>query len=263
MFSTKGYHIEKQPENISGGYLLEIELSDRYGLEASGFITSRMQAVVFNSPKYASYEQVSYIANRYQDFEDAVFSENGYSPYTGAHFSEYIDMDSFARKYLLEELTKNLDSAFTSQFFYKPDDSVSTKFYAGPAWDYDKSIAASGITDKGIDLHEPSGLYAATQTKDSDIWYALYNQKEFRSIAIQIYQDELEPLAGEIARRRIEKYIESMMNSAMNNAIRWQCFAEEVTLEAKELKYREKTAELSDFLIARLDFLNQEWGVQE
>lgn len=263
LFSTKGYRIEKQPENISGGYLLEIELSDRYGLEASGFITSRMQAVVFNSPKYASYEQVSYIANRYQDFEDAVFSEDGYSPYTGAHFSEYIDMDSFARKYLLEELTKNLDSAFTSQFFYKPDDSVSTKFYAGPTWDYDKSIAASGITDKGIDLHESSGLYAATQTKDSDIWYALYNQKEFRSHAIQIYQDELEPLAREIARRRIEKYTESMMNSAMNNAIRWQCFAEEVTLEDKELKYREKTAELRDFLIARLDFLNQEWGVQE
>lgn len=260
LFSTKGYRIEKQPENISGGYLLEIELSDRYGLEASGFITSRMQAVVFNSPKYASYEQVSYIANRYQDFEDAVFSEDGYSPYTGAYFSEYIDMDSFARKYLLEELTKNLDSAFTSQFFYKPDDSVSTKFFAGPAWDYDKSIAASGITDKGIDLHEPKGLYAATQTKDSDIWYALYNQKEFRTLAVQIYRDKLEPLAREIARSSIEKYTEYMLDSAMNNAIRWQVFAEEVTLEDKELKYREKTAELRDFLIARLDFLNQEWG---
>ena len=71
LFSTKGYRIEKQPEDISGGYLLEIEVSDRYGLEASGFMTSRMQPVVFSSPKYASYEQVSYIANRYQDMEYA------------------------------------------------------------------------------------------------------------------------------------------------------------------------------------------------
>ena len=263
LFSTKGYRIEKQPEDISGGYLLEIEMSDRYGLEASGFMTSRMQPVVFTSPKYASYEQVSYIANRYQDLEDAIFSEEGYSPYTGIHFSEYIDMDSFARKYLLEELTKNLDSAFTSQFFYKPNDSVSTKFFAGPAWDYDKAIAASGVTDDGIDLHDPNGLYAATQTKDSDIWYALYNQEEFRTLAIQIYQEELEPLARGMAGSRIEEYTEYMLDSTMNNAIRWQVFGEEATLEGKELKYREKTAELEDFLNARLDFLNQEWSVQE
>lgn len=263
LFSTKGYRIEKQPEDISGGYLLEIEMSDRYGLEASGFMTSRMQPVVFSSPKYASYEQVSYIANRYQDLEDAIFSEDGYSPYTGVHFSEYIDMDSFARKYLLEELTKNLDAAFTSQFFYKPDDSVSTKFIAGPAWDYDKSIAASGITDEGIDLHDPNGFYVATQTKDSDIWYALYNQEEFRTYVIQIYHKELEPLAREIAEKRIDVYTEYMLDSAINNAIRWQVFGEEATLEAKELKYREKTAELEGFLNARLDFLNQEWSVQE
>ena len=263
LFSTKGYRIEKQPEDISGGYLLEIEVSDRYGLEASGFMTSRMQPVVFSSPKYASYEQVSYIANRYQDMEDAIFSEDGYSPYTGVHFSEYIDMDSFSRKYLLEELTKNLDSAFTSQFFYKPDDSVSTKFIAGPAWDYDKSIAASGITDKGIDLHDPNGLYAATQTKDSDIWYALYNQEEFRTYVIEIYHKELEPLAREIAKSRIDEYTEYMLDSAINNAIRWQVFVEEATPEGKELKYREKTTELRDFISARLDFLNQEWSVQK
>lgn len=172
-------------------------------------------------------------------------------------------MDSFARKYLLEELTKNLDSAFTSQFFYKPNDSISTKFFAGPAWDYDKAIAASGVTDDGIDLHDPNGLYAATQTKDSDIWYALYNQEEFRTLAIQIYQEELEPLARGMAGSRIEEYTEYMLDSTMNNAIRWQVFGEEATLEGKELKYREKTAELEDFLNARLDFLNQEWSVQE
>lgn len=263
LFSTKGYRIEQQPTDITGGYLLEIEMSDRYGLEASGFLTSRKQPVVFTSPKYASFEQVSYIANRYQDFEDAVFSEDGYSSYTGAHFTDYIDMDSFARKYLLEELTKNLDSAFTSQFFYKPNDSVSTKFFAGPAWDYDKAIAASGVTEAGIDLHDPMGLYAATQTKDSDIWYALYNQEEFRKYAISIYHEELEEEARKIAENRIETYSEYILDSAMNNALRWQVFGEEATVEGKAYMYKEKVMELKDFLNRRLDFLNQEWSVQE
>lgn len=263
LFSTKGYRIEQQPEDITGGYLLEIEMSDRYGLEASGFITSRMQPVVFSSPKYASYEQVSYIANRYQDFEDAVFSEDGYSPYTGTYFADYIDMDSFARKYLLEELTKNLDSAFTSQYFYKPVDSVSTKFFAGPAWDYDKAIAASGITENGIDLHDPNGLYAATQTKDSDIWYGLYGQDEFRELVIKIYKEEFETKVRTIAKDRVQTYAERIMDSAMNNAIRWQVFSEASTVGGKAVMYKEKVAELSDFLNKRLDFLNQEWSVQE
>lgn len=263
LFSTKGYRIENQPQDITGGYLLEIETSDRYGLEASGFITSRMQPVVFTSPKYASYEQVSYIANRYQDFEDAIFSEDGYSPYTGTYFADYIDMDSFARKYLVEELTKNLDSAFTSQFFYKPADSVSTKFFAGPAWDYDKAIAGSGVTEAGIDLHDPNGFYASTQTKDSDIWYALYRQEEFRELVIEIYKEEFEPMVRNIAQNRVDLYAEYMMDSAMNNAIRWQVFVEETTVEGKERLYQEKVAELSDFMNLRLDFLNQEWSVQE
>ena len=108
-----------------------------------------------------------------------------------------------------------------------------------------------------------NGLYAATQTKDSDIWYALYNQEEFRTYVIRIYQDELEPVAREMAENRIEEYTEYMLNSSMNNAIRWQVFAEEATLEGKELNYREKTTELKDFINARLDFLNQEWSVQK
>lgn len=187
LFSTKGYHIEKEPEDISGGYLLELETSDRYGLEASGFLTSRMQPVVFASPKYASYNQVSYIAGLYQDFEDAVFSADGSNPYTGKMYYEYIDVDSFARKYLLEELVKNLDASFTSQYIYKYDDSISSKFYAGPCWDYDKSIAASGITEDGINLNDPKGLYAAVQEKESDIWYALYQHKDFRKTVAAIF----------------------------------------------------------------------------
>ena len=194
LFSTKGYHIEKEPEDISGGYLLELETSDRYGLEASGFLTSRMQPVVFASPKYASYNQVSYIAGLYQDFEDAVFSADGSSPYTGKMYYEYIDVDSFARKYLLEELVKNLDASFTSQYIYKYDDSISSKFYAGPCWDYDKSIAASGITEDGINLNDPKGLYAAVQEKESDIWYALYQHKDFRKTVAAIFFKELEPV---------------------------------------------------------------------
>ncbi len=45
-FSTKGCQLDKEPEDLSGGYLLELELNDRYELEVSGFLTDRLQYVV-------------------------------------------------------------------------------------------------------------------------------------------------------------------------------------------------------------------------
>jgi hypothetical protein len=259
LFSTKGYLVEKEPEDLTGGYLMEIETSDRYGLEASGFLTSRMQAVVFESPKYASHAQVAYVSGLYQDFEDAVFSSDGFSPYTGAHYSDYIDVDSFARKYLVEELVKNLDASYTSQFFYKYPDSVSDKFYAGPCWDYDKSIAASGITNDGIDLHDPVGFYAAVQEKDSDLWYALYQQEDFRRIVADIFFHELEPQMRREAERLIEGYSKEIDASNDCNMLRWNTFPQTEGLAAKRTMHEGKVAELVTFLDKRLDFLGQEW----
>lgn len=259
LFSTKGYHIEKEPEDISGGYLLELETSDRYGLEASGFLTSRMQPVVFASPKYASYNQVSYIAGLYQDFEDAVFSADGSSPYTGKMYYEYIDVDSFARKYLLEELVKNLDASFTSQYIYKYDDSISSKFYAGPCWDYDKSIAASGITEDGINLNDPKGLYAAVQEKESDIWYALYQHKDFRKTVAAIFFKELEPHLKNNYEKIFFEHSKNIRSSNDCNMIRWNTFPQAATIAEKRILYNTKVLELADFIDKRLDFLKSEW----
>ena len=259
LFSTKGYHIEKEPEDISGGYLLELETSDRYGLEASGFLTSRMQPVVFASPKYASYNQVSYIAGLYQDFEDAVFSADGSNPYTGKMYYEYIDVDSFARKYLLEELVKNLDASFTSQYIYKYDDSISSKFYAGPCWDYDKSIAASGITEDGINLNDPKGLYAAVQEKESDIWYALYQHKDFKKTVAAIFVKELEPHLKNNCEKIFFEYSKNIRSSNDCNMIRWNTFPQAATIDEKRILYNTKVLELADFIDKRLDFLKSEW----
>ena len=112
-------------------------------------------------------------------------------------------------------------------------------------------------------MHDPNGLYAATQTKDSDIWYGLYQQVEFREYVIKIYKEELEAKVRLIAKDRVAAYADMVMDSAMNNAIRWQVFSEASTIEEKMVMYKEKVAELSVFLNNRLDFLNQEWSVQK
>lgn len=260
LFSRKWWKIPNEPADYTGGYLLEIELSDRYGLEPSGFITSRMQAVVVNSPKYATLNQIGYIADIYQDFEDAVFSETGYNKKTGKYFYEYIDIDSFAIKYMVEELVKNLDASYTSCFLYKPE--YDTKIYAGPVWDYDMAINVGATTNEGIDLEEPEGLYVAYSKKDSDLWYALYKQQYFKKHIDTLCNNRFEETTRKFIETKIDANTKLIMNSGVMNSIRWDKIEGENPEEIKEI-FIEVNNELKDFLYKRLQWLIKEWEYNE
>ena len=64
-----------------------------------------------------------------------------------ADLNDYIDVDSLAKVYLINELGKNWDSGAGSFFFvYKPDQNGKYKFFASPVWDYDNSLGnANGV----------------------------------------------------------------------------------------------------------------------
>ncbi len=79
----------------------------------------------------------------------------------------YIDIESLAQVYLINELGKNWDAGAGSFFFvYKPDEDGKYKFYASPVWDYDNSLGnAQGVKGDldwlGIDdYEEPTGWFA-------------------------------------------------------------------------------------------------------
>ena len=81
--------------------------------------------------------------------------------------NDYIDIESLAQVYLINELGKNWDAGAGSFFFvYKPDENGNYKFYASPVWDYDNSLGnAQGVEgdlrNLGInDYEEPTGWFA-------------------------------------------------------------------------------------------------------
>jgi len=260
LFSRKWWKIPNEPEDYTGGYLMEIEMLDRYGLEASGFITSRMQGVVVHNPKYASLNQIGYIADLYQDFEDALFAEDGLNENTGKYFYEYINMDSFAKKYMLEEVIKNLDASATSCFLYKPE--YDTKMYAGPAWDYDGSIDINRIAGNGVDLKDPKGLYVASKERDSDIWWALYQQEYFQKHVDKVFEGGFKDTVSEFVETFIDENADFILDSAMMNTIRWS-IAEEEGYDATVEEFYNKNAGLKEFLQIRLEWLDEEWNYEE
>ena len=83
----------------------------------------------------AGYEEVkAYVKEKFDAFYNSVKGKTS-DP------TEYADVESLAKIYLINELGKNWDSGVSSLFFvYKQDSSGKYKFYGSPVWDYDNSL---------------------------------------------------------------------------------------------------------------------------
>ena len=178
------------PKDLSGGYLLEMDFRDRALAEKSWFSTTAGCYLVSKSPEYLPQEAMDSISEFYQAFEDAVMN-GGTHPETGKDYTEYVDLDSLAKCFLMLELSQDGDAFWSSTYFYKPADE--DKLYAGPLWDFD-SAYGSYYKD-----------YAVTDVVAGEtvLGKALQNIPSFREALRTQYQDlyplveSAQDLAGE------------------------------------------------------------------
>ena len=127
------YH---QPSDFNEyNYLLEFELYDRYKNEASWFVSPRTgQAVVVKYPEFATKDEMEWIISEFEAAESAIYADDT------DDIKAAVDVDSFAKMYLLQELSINLDSCATS--YYIHNDLTSGKLVSSPVWDYDWAFGA-------------------------------------------------------------------------------------------------------------------------
>ncbi len=245
---------EVEEPDITGGYLFERELSDRYEEEVSGFVTDQGDAYALQSPKYATENQVNYIADRMQEFQDAVEEEDGVNRETGKHYTEYIDMESFVKKYLVEEVSRNYDGGVTSSFFYKPDDSVSTKIFAGPVWDYDVAFGNCNLDEI---VSNPEGLSKLNDhVYGTDIFARLYEKEDFYRQVTAVYKEKVLPYLNRLLEGEIDTLSQEIRQSVRLDSIRYEDlenryqYYESYDNNVRYLKY---------FIEKRRDFLNEVW----
>ena len=100
----------------------------------------------------------NYIRDKLTKIDAVLFSDNYQDPQTG--WQQYMDMDSFVDWYIINELAKNVDSAFlTSCFMHLKRDG---KLKMGPIWDFDLGFGNYGDSS----YNETSGFYIKDVT-----WY--------------------------------------------------------------------------------------------
>lgn len=248
---SKGCLIPDNPRDITGGYLIEQEHAERYEKEVSGFSTEQGNNFVIKSPEYASREQAEYIRGFVQEITDAITAEDGRNPYTGRSLEEYIDIDSFAKNYIIQEITKNMDMNLTSQFFYKPR-GIESLLYAGPVWDFDYTFGMADTEVWNTALNDPEDLLAE-QMYDSVqpgfTFGSLYQREIFYKNVVWIYRNEFRNRLQYLLDSGIDEYAARIKKSSAMNHVRWEV----------EEEYLTTVDNIKKFLEKRLEFLDSVW----
>lgn len=258
--SKKGWYLDTLPNDITGGYLVEREFEDRYKTEyadnPSSFITSGQEHFIVKSPAYCSKEQIDYIYDCFNDAETAILSENGYHNESNKKYTEYIDLDSFVKKYLVEEVSKNYDAGVSSSFFYKDSDTVNEKIYAGPGWDYDMTFG-NYLDWMEYFSENPEGISRLSIHDFSTSWFdTLYDKEEFNVLLKDYYIKKVSPYLDNLLEEGLLKYQNELQDSAAMDYARWQQqYQDNPYFISREKSFEE----LSDFIQKRKNFLDSVW----
>ena len=222
------YQVENNPEDITGGYLFTIEKYARLrDYTVPGFRTRKDLSVQIKEPTCPSREQTEYLGGLVNEMHQAVIAEDGINRETGKYYTEYIDIDSFALKYLAEEWCKNYDFIGGSQYLYKDSDERDPLIYAGPAWDYDLSFG--NMVDRG---HSAKGDYMTSLSRrTSNLYWLLSRHPDFMERVREAWAGRFYPAAAVLLGEReagkdcvirpLEEYIERIRDSAGMNYYRW------------------------------------------
>lgn len=262
--TVKARKITVNPKDITGGYLIEREYSQRFEYEYpeidSAFITDSKEHFVVKSPRYCSVEQIEYIRRYVNEAEEAILSPDGKNAKTGKYYEAYIDVDSFVKKYLVEEVTKNYDAGVSSSYFYKDSDLKGGKLCAGPGWDYDMSMGnyVEWMEEFSAD---PAGISELAFHTYASSWYTeLYQKPEFYEAVESFYWKAVEPFLDKLLTEGIAAYEERLEASAKMNEIRWK---DELEKNPYYENRKQTFKELKEFLEARKSYLDAAWEWKE
>lgn len=220
--------------DIPAGYLLEANFRED---DPERTLKTEFGSFLINSPAEVTQEQYEAIKTYLDKTTRYIMNAAASDAYT-----EYIDVNSFAKLFLMNELSNDPDANLLSAFFFKEDMSEESRLTAGPAWDFD---LAFGNEERGA-----NPLVSAF----GESWYArLYQSGRFRA--------EVSAVLGDFAqmhgRRYQEEYFEDMKRylgqSYRMNEIRWE--EKQGYIASFYPEFEETIGYLRDYYIARFENL--------
>lgn len=126
---------ETNPQKITGGWLVEIDNYDEPGQIYVYDYAGRKMKITPKSPEVLSDEQRDYITTLLNMVNEAIYVEDK----EDRTWEQYIDIDSLAIFYIVQEAIDNPE-AFSGSCFMHKERGEGTKLIFGPMWDCGSSF---------------------------------------------------------------------------------------------------------------------------
>lgn len=229
----------------TGDFLCKFDLYERWNTLRNPFLTNTGRTVEISYPERLQQIDYTNALSQVNQMEQAILSR------VDLYTEKIIDLDSWVRRYLIDEISANIDSDLASSYFY----FSNGVFYAGPVWDYDMSFGNSTRNQ------EPNSFIAKNAKKSetfaSPYYSALYENESFYNRMIEIYRSEFLPLLQQMVDDEIQNLSLYISNAAQMNSIRWRSMYD--TLQSWSPETVRNIADLIVYLDHRISFLNHAW----
>ena len=249
--------------SIGDGYLLERDyrIPDEKAVP-SWFITKDFDTRVrIRYPQDATDEQKEYIGALVNEMEQSIASTDGLSE-AGRYYTDYIDLESWIRYYVMYEIADDEDMGLASTYFYKYADNIDPKIYLGPVWDFDQSFGGDS------NHYSPEGLLIQPEAWFED----LCKKPEFSGGISGVWTDDFSSYLKDIAPSRIDTWSEEIKDSVAMDVIRWHRYdGYEETFEwpveigqySTQYSFDTEVAFFKKWLDLRCRYLDKCWGAKK
>lgn len=213
---------ETDPNLIKGGWLVEV---DNYSDDCQITILENNKCnltLKYHSPEDLSLQQLQWLTNEFNSINSAIYSADK----TSKEWEEYLDIESLARYFIIQEVMDNPDG-FHGSFYLHKDLADNSKWVAGPIWDL--VCYKRDKTDYTFKMEVHYGFIP--HWIGEIIQYGSFC-KEVESIWQEVYPDKLNEIYD-----YIDKIILPMGDAWENDCKRWgENSAETAQFRAERLK---------------------------
>ena len=244
------------PNELTGGYILEVSSTDKYSSSDIIFETKKLKwntgnFFVIKQPgeKNLPPEAYEYIKNYVNEAEDALFGDDFKDPVNG--YRAYIDAASVIDWYLINELYKQVNANFNEKvFMYKPR---GEKLHVGPVWDFE--LGGGNISHSTCDA--PEGWYVRDAAWITRMFEDEAFAKEFQDRWNYVKRNYFDALF-----RRIDDTAELLERSQQMNFSKWSILGISVWPNAEGASsrntYKSEVDYLKDWLTSRIEWMDGE-----
>lgn len=168
------------PSTLSGGWLMEI---DNYDDPCQVTIIDGLDGqqnqlkFTYKSPEDLSTEQKEWITDELKNITDRIYHTDP----SDNSWEDYIDIESIAKTYIINELCGNLDAFQGSTYFYKALDS---KWQFSPLWDMGWSFTEMPRHRTFYEIRD------SLSTETYTVWLdGLWRKPRFRQTVLKLWND--------------------------------------------------------------------------